>query len=867
MAHRTKILELDLSKPIETLTDLGGYNTLQLLVKLHGQPIDWIWLGINGDRCSASAIAQAMFPHLQEKIAQALLTNRLLQPGKPWDMPSLLTLSTPQSLAKLTTLTIALCIDMSMDRAEDVELSIQALGKLQQPIVIVEALPADDRAKTWTKIANLQYISTTNPGRNAARNAAIDQATTEAIAFIQPGGIPTVQWAEAITSAFSEDPNLKALTGLVIPEVIDRESQAVLDRSYSPGRGLNRKTYSIVDAPKWMDLGTMQVGSGLNMAFRRGVFDSIGRFDPALNLPGLTWGGGEWDLFARLLLAGEKILYAPKVTLATRFLIEDGEIRSHLHHNMTAFYSYLEAGRNRFPQAPWSKLATWKSAWLGLALIRSWGVPRHWIAAEIKGAMAGRKQYRQALSRINALPPNPGLRTQVRSLKPMAVQELDLDQGLQAITNASDYETLRLYVRQGSRPIGCIAIDHQGQSVSPNQLAEAIAQQLHKCLLAIPYGHNHDQAWSQAQIALENHWRPQLEPIPNRSNYSPLDQRIPVSIIITTCDRPEDLRRCLTNLIQQKTDRSVEIIVADNRPASGLTKPVVSEFAAVRYVPEARAGGSYGRNAAFVASTGDIVVTVDDDVTVPLDWLEKLIAPMVRPEVMVVTGNVLPLELETPAQVMFETLKGGLGEGFVPFEADRGWLDSFTDRSPPTWDLGVSANAAFRSSIFHHPQIGMMDEVLGPGTPTVGGEENHLVYKVLRAGYKVVYHPEAYAWHRHRREMKAFYKQVYGHMKGGTAYHLLLWLQEKDNRGRDQILIQMPLYLKDYFRDRLLQKHKTPWRLMWSELTGYIAGFWGYKQSVDRVKHLGRSAPYIPPKDRPPGQSITELPTQAETLF
>jgi O-antigen biosynthesis protein len=511
MAHRTKILELDLSQPIETITGLGGYNMLQLLVKFHGQPIDWIWLGINGDRCSASQLAQAMFPHLQEKITQAILTNRLLQPGKPWDMPSLLTLPKPQITAK-TTLTIALCIDMSMDRAEDVELSIQAMRNLPHNLVIAEALPPDDRVKTWA--ANLQYIRTTNPGRNAARNAAIDVITTEAIAFIQPGSIPTVKWADAITSAFSEDPSLRALTGLVIPEAIDRESQAVLDRSYSPGRGLGRKTYSMVGAPQWMDLGTMQVGSGLNMAFRRGLFDSIGRFDPALDLPGLTWGGGEWDLFARLLLVGEKLLYAPQVTLATRFLLEDGEIRSQLRHNMTAFFSYLEAGRNRFPQAPWRKLANWKSAWLGLALIRSWGVPRRWIASEIKGAMAGRKQYRQALARINALPPNPGLQTSRRTLKPMAVRELDLDQGLQPITNASDYETLRLYVRQGANPIGCVTLDHRGQSVSPSQLAEAIAQQLHKCLLAIPYGHNHDQAWSQAQIALSNHWRPQLEPIP-----------------------------------------------------------------------------------------------------------------------------------------------------------------------------------------------------------------------------------------------------------------------------------------------------------------------------------------------------------------
>jgi O-antigen biosynthesis protein len=244
------------------------------------------------------------------------------------------------------------------------------------------------------------------------------------------------------------------------------------------------------------------------------------------------------------------------------------------------------------------------------------------------------------------------------------------------------------------------------------------------------------------------------------------------------------------------------------------------------------------------------VVTVDDDVTVPPDWLEKLIAPMIRPEVMVVTGNVLPLELETPAQWMFETLKGGLGAGFNPFEADRAWWDSFQHSAPPVWKLGVSANAAFRATIFSHPAIGMMDEILGPGTPTVGGEENHLIYKVLRAGYTVVYEPSAQVWHRHRRDLKALYKQVYGHMKGGTAYHLLLWLQEKDPRGWKQLFIVMPRYLRDYVIDRMLGKHQMPWRIMRSEISGYLAGFWGYWQSAQRLKRLGRSDRYIPVEER-----------------
>ncbi|NJL21179.1 MAG: glycosyltransferase family 2 protein [Leptolyngbyaceae cyanobacterium SM1_3_5] len=50
-------------------------------------------------------------------------------------------------------------------------------------------------------------------------------------------------------------------------------------------------------------------------------------------------------------------------------------------------------------------------------------------------------------------------------------------------------------------------------------------------------------------------------------------------------------------------------------------------------VQEARPGGSYGRNAAIAATTSEIIVTIDDDITVPPDWLEKLIAPMGRAEV------------------------------------------------------------------------------------------------------------------------------------------------------------------------------------------------------------------------------------------
>jgi O-antigen biosynthesis protein len=232
-----------------------------------------------------------------------------------------------------------------------------------------------------------------------------------------------------------------------------------------------------------------------------------------------------------------------------------------------------------------------------------------------------------------------------------------------------------------------------------------------------------------------------------------LPPNISVSVVVATLDRPADLRSCIRCLVAQVSHRTVEIIVVDNNPSSGLTPPVVAEFPGVRLVDEPRRGLAYARNRGFVTSHGSIIVATDDDVTMPPDWLEKLVAPFVRSDVMIVTGNILPLELETPAQRLFE-LYGGLGRGFEQRIVSRDWFSQFS-RGVPTWTLGATANAAFRADIFTHPWIGLMNEALGPGMPSGTGEDIYLFYKVLKAGYTLVYQPEAYVWHKHRREMPA----------------------------------------------------------------------------------------------------------------
>jgi GT2 family glycosyltransferase len=314
-----------------------------------------------------------------------------------------------------------------------------------------------------------------------------------------------------------------------------------------------------------------------------------------------------------------------------------------------------------------------------------------------------------------------------------------------------------------------------------------------------------------------------------------------VSIVVATFDRPDDLRQCLSGLVGQTTERQMEIIVVDNHPASRRTPPVVAEFPEVRLVSEPRQGLSYARNAGIAVSSGAIVVAVDDDVVTPADWLDKLLVPFARADVMVVTGNVLPARLETRSQQLFERY-GGLGRGFERVEAGSSWFASWHPGAVPTWRLGATANAAFRATIFSHPQIGMLDPALGAGAPTGCSEDTDLFYRVLAAGFTIVYEPSAFVWHQHRREMRALQRQLYAYSKGHVAYHLTTWLRHRDGRALIHLGYTLPKsHLKAIVR-WVRRSRDYPLTLILTEIAGSLAGPWALWRARRRVRRLGLPA-------------------------
>jgi GT2 family glycosyltransferase len=424
---------------------------------------------------------------------------------------------------------------------------------------------------------------------------------------------------------------------------------------------------------------------------------------------------------------------------------------------------------------------------------------------------------------------------------PIAVRAVALDEPLSALSDVSTYRGVRVYATLGGRLLGSVDIANHGQTVGVTRLREAIAGGIVVKLLE-------REQWRPGRRMLPESLARALERqlLAGHEEGPPaLAVDVPVTVVVATLDRPQDLRTCLQCLTAQVSPRPVEIIVVDNNPDSGITSPVVEQFPGVVLVNETRRGLAYARNAGFVAARGDIAVATDDDVSMPPDWLEKLVAPFGRSDVAAVTGNVLPLELDTRSQYLFEVY-GGLGRGFDAREADMRWFRSFRRHAVPTWRLGATANAAFRTAVFSHPHIGLMDEALGPGMPSGVGEDTYLFYRIIKAGYRLVYQPDAYVWHRHRRDMAGLRHQIYNYSKGHVAYQLTTLLRDRDLRALTRLLLALPRSQLKRSVLRLCGKSDYPLSLILLETLGTLVGPWALWRSRRRVRREGRSGPYAP---------------------
>ena len=886
-----KVLDIELSHPVTSVHGLEGYRFLQVLVLLHGTPIGYIKTPVSSGSCSASAIRETILNQYGTQITRHLICDAIAaEPRRSGlDMDALLTTSHPVPGMPLPTVTVAVCTrDRPADLARCLD-SLQCLEYANLEIIIVDNAPSSHASErlVHTYYPGMRYFCESRPGLDWARNRAIMESLGEIIAFTDDDVVVHPGWIHALAAAFAEKPEVMAVTGLVVPYELETEAQLLFEQHGGFGRGFVRKWARVAreNGESFPYHGTGQFGTGANMAFRRNLFDKIGGFDPALDVGTVTNGGGDLEMFFRVLKEGYLLLYEPRAIVRHRHRRNYAELRSQITNWGIAFYAYLVRSASAYPDERIAFIRfgirwLWRHMrQLFISLFRSSRLGRDLILAELYGSIIGLFRYQkacdaaanivrtfgpqtEALEARKSVPQKTGLPHRIA----IAVRTVDLANQLQELTDVQDYNYVRIYVNRNGRPLGSVDITHSGQAVTLTRMREAIVDKLYLKLL------QDDNSRNKISLRAFLASGPKTaDTAPSGQVKSELQDKLPrevsVSVVLPTYDRPDDLRNCLQCLATQKSERKIEIIVVDNHPSSGLTPPVVAHFPGVTLVNEQRKGLSYARNKGFTASRGDILVATDDDVTMPEDWLEKLVAPFVRSDVMIVTGNVFPLELETKAQILFEVY-GGLGKGFEAFEANANWFNAFRRSAVPTWKLGATANAAFRASIFTHPQIGLMDEALGPGTPSGVGEDTYLFYRVLKAGYTILYEPAVYVWHKHRRDITALRRQLYNYSKGHVAYHLTTLTRDRDMRALVHLAVHMPKWRIRQLLGKItgLVRGRTayPLSLILLEIAGNLAGPWALWRARRRVKIDGRSEAYTPAGERIGTLEISRPPDSLE---
>jgi GT2 family glycosyltransferase len=377
-----------------------------------------------------------------------------------------------------------------------------------------------------------------------------------------------------------------------------------------------------------------------------------------------------------------------------------------------------------------------------------------------------------------------GLSEYLDGKTPIAVRPIDVESDtktlqLPASRSGEPYRRLLVLLRQAGNPLGWIALPVSADGeVSLGALAEMFDPPI-ESQSAGP--EDPDPAGEDPGPAVA----PAVGPL--------------LSVVVATCANAESAVRCV-EAIQSGATGPFEVIVVENRPARSTVERTLEERfrgdERIRYVEEHRPGLARARNAGLNAARGELVAFTDDDVLVDPAWVPAIRAAFAAtPEVGCVTGLILPLELETPAQLLVERF-ASYGKGFAPRIYSL-------DKPPPDQPLfpytagyfGSGANMAFRTSVIR--DLGGFDPVLGTGTRARGGEDLDICIRLLHAGSRLAYEPRAIVWHHHADTDARLRQRVFDY---GAGLGAMLSKQIVTGPNRWTIVSRAPQGIR-YFTD------------------------------------------------------------------
>lgn len=310
------IADIDLCSPLEDIAVPTDRSGLGLLLRYKHRPLGFVMQPMQpGTSLSAEEIRAIVARQFASKLLKEKLREAFSPPGKSGNGRSL---------------TVAVC---TKDRPEMLSRCLEALCRTRGPgegrlgelvadepqrteILVVDNAPSDDRSQdVVVKFPGVRLVREPLPGLDFARNRALREARGELIAFVDDDVVVDRWWLDGLYRALEDNPDASGVTGLVLPHALDTPAQILFESRGGFGRGFEPVRYGqALPGNPLYPCGAGIFGAGANMAFRRDVLTALGGFDEALDTGAALPGGGDLDIFYRLIRAGHTLVYEPRFT-------------------------------------------------------------------------------------------------------------------------------------------------------------------------------------------------------------------------------------------------------------------------------------------------------------------------------------------------------------------------------------------------------------------------------------------------------------------------------------------------------------------------------------------------------------------------
>jgi len=216
---------------------------------------------------------------------------------------------------------------------------------------------------------------------------------------------------------------------------------------------------------------------------------------------------------------------------------------------------------------------------------------------------------------------------------------------------------------------------------------------------------------------------------------------VAISVVLCTYNRCESLATALQSAAALETPPAslLEVLVVDNN-SRDRTREVVEDFVRMhpgrfRYIFEQRQGLANARNAGIRQARGEIIVFMDDDVSVDPEWVKVLTARLRTGEWAGAGGRIVPeRKFSPPSWLSIKNLGGVLA------------LFDLGDQPGELRQSPYGANMAYRREVFEK-HGGFRADLGRIGKNLLSGEDTEFGGRLLAAGERLWYEPSAVVFH------------------------------------------------------------------------------------------------------------------------